>query len=124
MILLGRGDELRFIELPGRTSADPFVGSADRRDVSVRLVRLTHTPDRRPHRHPHSTETVHVLAGEGEAWVDGVRTPVRAGDTFLVPKGVPHATIPSPERALELLCFFPHPDLTANIEEIDGPPLG
>ena len=90
----------------------------------MRFVRLTHDPDRRPHRHPHSSETVHVLAGDGESWQDGTRTPVRAGDTFVVPTGVPHATIPAPGVTLELLCFFPHPDLSANIEELDGPVLG
>ncbi len=119
---LARHDELRFAELPGRSSADPFRDTD--LDVSVRIVRIEPTSGRLPHRHPHSTEVVHVLSGRGDAWQDGVRHPVRAGDTFVIPVGVPHATLAAPGSHLELLCVFPHPDLAANIEELDGPVLG
>ncbi len=115
-------DQLHFVQLPGRSSADPFPGAG--LPLSVRIVRMSHDPGRRPHRHPHSYELVHVLRGEGHAWSDGTLTPVRAGATFLVPTGLPHATLPAPGSHLELLCFFPHPDLRANIEELDAPVLG
>lgn len=120
---VSRGTDLDFVGLPGRWSADPFPGQGEH-GISVRLVRLEPDPDRRPHRHPHSCEVVHVVAGDGHTWQDGDRTPVTAGDTFVVPTGVPHATIPLPGSHLELVCFFPHPDLSANIEELDGPRLG
>ncbi|MFA9444268.1 cupin domain-containing protein [Egicoccus sp. AB-alg6-2] len=122
-MLLGPRDALEFRPLPGRDAADPFAAFPGV-PVSVRQVRLYPDADRRPHRHPHSVEVVHVLSGTGTAWVDGGRTAVAPGDTFLVPAGAAHATLPDPGVELELLCFFPHPDLAANLEELDGPDLG
>jgi quercetin dioxygenase-like cupin family protein len=121
-VLVTPADALRYVALPGRDSADPF---ADRPDLplSVRIVRMVHRPGRRPHRHPHSYELVHVLRGEGVAWLDGDRTPVAAGTTFHVPPGVPHATLPAPGSQLELVCFFPRGDLASNLEELDAPVL-
>lgn len=122
-MILGRGgDALRFSRLPGRESADPLP-EAGALGVSVRIVRLQPGTPRRPHVHPHSCEVVHVLAGAGEAWVDGRRHPVRQGDTFVIPAGAAHATLPDPGATLELLCVFPHPDLGANLEELDEPEL-
>lgn len=120
-MIIGSLADLRFVELPGRRSADPF--GAEDLDVSVRIVRLEADPHRRPHRHPLSCEVVHVLSGTGHAWQDGERIPVRQGDTFVVPTGVPHATLPLSGSHLELLCFFPHADLSRNLEELDGPEL-
>jgi quercetin dioxygenase-like cupin family protein len=37
----------------------------------------------------------------------------------LIPAGVPHATIATGGE-LRLVCFFPHPDLARNTEELDG----
>ena len=47
--------------------------------------------------------------------------PVGPGDLVLVPTGVPHATVAHGRRGLVLVCFFPHPDLAANTEELAGP---
>ncbi len=120
-----RHDELRFVELPGRASADPLALLAGGREagVSVRIVRMPAAPGRRPHRHPHSVEIVHVLAGRGTAWLDGRGTAVGPGDTFLIPVGAAHATLPDPGETLELLCVFPHADLAANLDELEGPVL-
>jgi quercetin dioxygenase-like cupin family protein len=123
MVTLRHSTDLRFVELPGRHSADPFSGVGDL-DVSVRLVRMEAGQRRRPHRHPHSCEVVHVLSGAGHVWQDGARAPVSTGDTFVVGAGVPHATLPLLGSHLELVCFFPHPDLSRNLEELDGPELG
>lgn len=118
---LHRRGSTEFRSLPGRASADPF---ADRDvPVSVRLVRIEPGGIRRPHRHPHSCEVVHVLAGDGQAWTDGERHVVQAGDTFIIDAGIAHATLALPGRTLELLCVFPHPDLDANLEELEGPEL-
>jgi quercetin dioxygenase-like cupin family protein len=117
--------ELAFRELPGRASADPLalLGGGAAHGVAVRIVRMAAAPDRTPHRHPHSAEVVHVMAGRGTAWLEGARTAVGPGDTFVIPTGAAHATLPDLGETLELLCFFPHPDLGENIEELDGPAL-
>jgi mannose-6-phosphate isomerase-like protein (cupin superfamily) len=44
-----------------------------------------------PHRHGNESETIHVVEGEFELFVDGERRELRAGDTAHVPKGVVHS---------------------------------
>jgi quercetin dioxygenase-like cupin family protein len=110
---------LQFRQLPGRLSADPLppdmaVG------CSARVVRIAPGP-RTPHRHPHSAEVVYVVGGSGTAWEDDVPTAVGPGDLVIVPPGVPHATVATGTSDLLLVCFFPHPDLAANIEDLTGP---
>ncbi|MBO0827782.1 MAG: cupin domain-containing protein [Streptosporangiales bacterium] len=114
-MIVRRSGDASFRELPGRLSADPFAGVAGA-DASVRLVRLVPGSDRRPHRHPRSTEVVYVAEGSGRAWQDGEERPVSAGDVVLVPRGVPHMTVP--DGAMLLVCFFPDPDLATNLEEL------
>ena len=116
-------DELRFAALSGRDAADPFAATdlATQAGVSMRIVCLAATPERRPHVHPSSAEVVFVAEGRGNLWLDGVRKPLRAGDSVLIPKGTPHATLPDADAPMRLVCFFPHPDLRANIEELTGP---
>ncbi|HSK96072.1 MAG TPA: cupin domain-containing protein [Euzebyales bacterium] len=109
---------LSFTQLPGRESADALRDGPDV-GASVRVVRIAPGP-RTPHRHPHSGEVVSVVAGTGIAWEDGQRTAVTAGDLIAIPRGVPHATVAG-EHGLVLVCFFPHPDLAGNIEELDAP---
>jgi quercetin dioxygenase-like cupin family protein len=110
---------LLFAQLPGRLSADPLpAGLAS--GASVRIVRIPPGP-RAPHRHPHSAEFSYVAEGTGTAWEGDVATRVSAGDLLVVPPGVPHATVAADTSELVLVCFFPHPDLAANIEELSAP---
>ena len=106
---------LEFIELPGRRSADPLseVASAS----SLRVVQMERTEGRTAHVHPHSEEVVVVTAGHGRVWIDGAWFPVATGDVVRIPTGVPHATVPDEHSQLELVCFFPHPNLKKNIED-------
>jgi quercetin dioxygenase-like cupin family protein len=113
-----RSAALSFTQLPGRQSADPLAGGPDV-DASVRVVRIA-PGSRTPHRHPHSAEVVYVVAGTGVAWEDGRRTTVAAGDVVVLPRGVPHATV-ADEGGLVLVCFFPHPHLAGNTEELPAP---
>jgi len=106
-----------FVDLPGRRSADPLVGRASQ--SSARYVRLEYSPGRRAHRHPHSEEVIYVVSGRGHVWLDGERLPVGAGDIVHIPTGRAHATVPDRGAPMELMCFFPHPDLADNIEETD-----
>lgn len=112
-------DSFEFADLPGRQAADPL------RDMptasSARYVTLAHSPDRTAHRHPHSEEVVYVVAGRGHVWIDGTRHPVSAGDVVHIPTGAAHATVPDPDAPMELMCFFPHPDLPHNIEDTGIP---
>ncbi len=112
-----RSDELRFKALPGRDSADPFDGEKGA-NLSLRIVKMSADPNRAPHVHPHSAEAVYVIAGSGTFWIEGERIPVEQGDSFLIPAGAKHATLPDFETKMELICFFPHPDLSQNLQEL------
>ena len=109
------GDQIDFVELPGRRSGDPL-RSVDS-DSSLRIVRLTGGTQRFAHRHPHSEEIIYVRTGSGTVFIDGVRTAVAAGDTVRIPPDAAHATVPDPGQSMDLVCFFPHPQLADNIEE-------
>ena len=111
-----------FSQLPGRVSGDPLAG-LDAGGCSVRVVRIGPGP-RTPHRHPYSVEVMHVATGTGVHWQGDTQTPVGPGDVVLVPAGVPHATVATGDGRLELVCFFPHPDLAANTEELPAPLRG
>lgn len=108
----------RFGQRPGRLSADPFGGAAD--GYSVRVVEVKGSGSRSPHFHPHSQEVLYVVEGLGMLWEDGTLRRLREGDIALIDAGVPHATIPDTGTTMGLVCFFPHPDLDANIEEMSG----
>ena len=113
-----RGHGLSFTDLPGRRSADPLpAGVAD--GCSVRVVRVPPGP-RTPHRHPYSCEVVYVAAGRGRVWEGDTVTEVAPGDLVVIPPGVPHATVATGGE-LTLVCFFPHPELARNLEELAGP---
>lgn len=106
-----------FVELPGRRTADPLKDEGA--SSSLRIVDLERIPGRTAHRHPHSEEVVVVSAGRGEVWLDGERFAITKGDAVRIPAGVAHATIPDVDTRMELICFFPHPNLAENIEETD-----
>ena len=113
------GADLRFAELAGRWSADPLPpGTAA--ECSVRVVRVPPGP-RTPHRHPHSYEVVYVAQGQGRVWEGDSGHEVVTGDLVLIPPGVAHATVCTGASDLVLVCFFPHPDLSRNLEELAGP---
>ncbi len=114
-----RSDMLRFVDLPGRRSADP-VPDDHGGQYSVRIVNVAPGP-RNPHRHPASDEVTYVASGRGVAWEGDESNGVKPGDLLVVPRGVPHATVAHGDAGLVLVCFFPTPDLTSNLEELAGP---
>jgi quercetin dioxygenase-like cupin family protein len=111
-------DELSFRDFPGRTTADPFK-TAGQGASTVRQVLIEHVESRSPHLHPESEEIVHVVAGRGQVWIDGVFHPVEQGSWYRIPSGTPHATLAAPGEGMSLVCFFPHADFANNIEELD-----
>ena len=108
---------LQFAHLPGRSAADPLLHVAAA--SSVRIVTLDGATRRQAHRHPHSEELMLIVAGHGVVWIDGMAEPVGPGDVVHVPAAAAHATLCQAGTAMEIACFFPHPDLDANQIETD-----
>ncbi len=117
MTVVGR-DELRFRDLPGRRTADPFA-VAGRGSSTVRLVAIDPVPKRSPHVHPRSEEIVYVVSGHGRVWIDGAFHPVGPGSWCRIPPGMPHATFAEAGERMTLVCFFPHDDYADNLQELD-----
>lgn len=111
-------EELSYRDFPGRKTADPF-RTAGQGESTVRQVTIEHVATRSPHLHPESEEIVHVAAGRGRVWIDGVFYPVEPGSWYRIPPGTPHATMAAPGERMSLVCFFPHDDFPNNIEELD-----
>jgi quercetin dioxygenase-like cupin family protein len=108
---------LRFDALPARVSANPLrdLGAAS----SMRIVKLDSSQTRRTHLHPNSEEVIYVRSGHATVFVDGTPHPVGPGDVIHIPTGASHATIPDVGEEVELICFFPHPELADNYQETD-----
>ena len=118
-----RPGDLSWAELPGRLAADPLAAPAMagvETGTTVRVVRVNPGP-RLPHRHPHSAEVLYILTGCGTTWEGDEAHPVGPGDVVVVPTGVPHATVATSAEGLTVVCFFAHPDLRANTEDLPGP---
>jgi quercetin dioxygenase-like cupin family protein len=113
-----RRASLSYQQLPGRSTADPFT-EARPPGLAMRVVYLKGGARRSPHRHPHSHEAIYVLRGRGVLWEDGATSPFEEGDCALIAPGVAHATIPDAANDMELVCFFPHPELPANTDEVE-----
>ena len=111
-------DQLKFRVFPGRTTSDPFQ-DAGQGASTVRQVVIDYVPSRSPHLHPQSEEIVHVVAGMGRVWLDGVFHDVGPGTWYRIPARTPHATLANRGERLYLVCFFPHTDFANNIEELD-----
>lgn len=111
------GNEIEFADLPGRSSADPL--NDVHAQSSLRIARPERTHSRLAHRHPHSEEIIYVRQGTGAVFIDGVFYRIEPGATVHVPAGAAHATVPDIDQDMELVCFFPHPELAENIEETD-----
>ena len=58
-----------------------------------------------------------MRAGHGTTFISGTPHRVEPGDVIHIPAGALHATVPDTGEHVELVCFFPHPDLSHNVEE-------
>lgn len=74
--------------------------------VGIAEVEPGRTTRPRPHRHAEA-EVYHVLSGEGEVTIDGVRHPVRAGATVYIPGYASHVATNTGPGLLRILYVFP-----------------
>ena len=102
--------DVEFIDLPGRSAGDPLRSVPA--DSSLRITRLHRVAERKAHRHPQSEEVIYVRSGTGAVYIDGVFHQAAL-------PSVPRSVRPAAGADMELICFFPHPDLHENIEETD-----
>lgn len=76
-----------------------------------------------PHVHRHMEEIIVVARGQGALWADGVWSRVSEGDAWIVPAGVPHATVNPGPDPLRLYCFFSLARPETDYEELPDRPL-
>jgi mannose-6-phosphate isomerase-like protein (cupin superfamily) len=116
----GRGRRLR---LPGRESEELF-GGADGGASTVRRVRIEPTTARARgfHAHRGCEEIIYVLQGAGDVRTPSSQTRVTAGNVVRIPPDLPHMTVPLAGEALELVAFFPHPDISSITVELEPGP--
>ena len=108
---------------PNRTIRELISASAcGARGVTLRIVDLEppeRSGPRSPHTHPYE-ETIYVLEGRGEAWVDGNTHPIKAGDGLLIPAGHVHMLRNLGPGVMRLACFFPSAAIDADTVEHAG----
>ena len=78
--------------------------------ITVRIVDIQSSSrqiPRQSHRHDDFEEVIQVLKGKGKFWADGEWTNIVAGDTLLIPAGVPLETFNLTEKIFSSMCFFP-----------------
>lgn len=108
----------RDLSLPGRASREIFGGG----NGASSTVRRVHIPSdtaraRGFHVHHGCEEIILVVKGSGHMHVPESATPIQEGDIIRVPPDLPHMTVPHEGTELDLLCFFPHADISAVTEE-------
>jgi quercetin dioxygenase-like cupin family protein len=108
-------------ELPSRSYRELVSHRAlNSQGIAIRVVDVVpanKVPPRHPHRHPGMEEVIYVEKGSGEAWVEGEKTKIRAGDTILIPAGTRHMMINTGRGLLKLFCAFSAADPENHYEE-------
>ena len=103
-------DEVVAQSLPGRVSRELVSHKVlESKGVALRLAEVSpvkETGPRNAHSHPAMEEVIYVEKGRGKAWVEGVVTPIKAGDSVLVSPGERHMMINTGRTALVLVCAF------------------
>lgn len=60
--------------------------------------------------HPDRDQFFRVETGEGEAWIDGVRTGIKSGDGVVVPAGARHNLVNTGAGPLKLYTLYGPPE--------------
>lgn len=87
----------------GWISSPPTTGA---KHIVQILVTLSPGGGHNFHKHPHQEETIHVLSGEIEQWLERDRRTLRPGDTIFIRPDTVHASFntgPHPARLLVVL---------------------
>jgi len=89
------------------------------------LAEATVAPGHRTllHRHHHSEEIYHIIAGNGVMWLGEERLAINAGDTVCIAPGTAHAVDNNGESALVFLCCCSPPYSHQDTELLEEPPL-
>ncbi len=74
-------------------------------EITVGIVLLEAHQTNQLHIHPNSQEVLHVLSGACEHLVGDTWHKVSAGDTLLIPKGVPHQARTADSPCLSMLSY-------------------
>ncbi len=76
------------------------------------------------HRHRHTEELYHIIAGLGLMTLGGTRFAVRPGDTVCIPPGTAHCIEATGGEALRLLCCCAPAYSHADTELLEADPQG
>ncbi len=103
--------QMEFTRAPNRKIAELLSASTvGAEQVTLRIVELDPAAQQKP-RHPHChqtfEETIFVLAGKGQLWVEGDWCEMSEGDALLIPRGSYHLVMNATDVPLRLACFFP-----------------
>jgi quercetin dioxygenase-like cupin family protein len=61
------------------------------------------------HIHTHCDELVYVYKGQGEVYLNGQWTPIKAGDFHASPRGVAHSIRTAGDEEIWIMAFFTDP---------------
>jgi len=76
-------------------------------DCACCIMRVEPGSTVRPaHSHPDCEELIYFIEGEGQVYVDGLITPVRAGSAVLFEKDAVHMVRNSGGKEMKVACFF------------------
>lgn len=60
--------------------------------------------------HPDRDQFFRIEDGEGEVWIDGIRSPVKEDDAIIVPAGALHNVVNTGRKALKLYTLYGPPE--------------
>jgi len=79
-------------------------------NISMMLIKVKQGQTVRPcHSHPTSEETIYIIQGKGEAWIDEEIFAFKAGSAIIFPRGAKHMIRNTGNNKLEVLCVFSPP---------------
>jgi quercetin dioxygenase-like cupin family protein len=108
---LFRGKEMTFAPHPRLADVRmaTFITGKDTETVSVCMVDISPNEGAPIHRHDSQVDSILVISGKGEAYVNGGWEPIEAGDYIFVPKGEEHGIRNTGHESLRLFVHHSPP---------------